>query len=83
MGKVQGRGTHLEETDGSVVKLLGCVVQDALYRPLDNGAGTQNPLAKLNQTLTNLKAEEGQIRYIRSDSEPQRTQINLTVCVLV
>lgn len=46
---------HLQEADGVVVEALRGVVQDALQRPLDNGAGSQNPLTELHQALTNLQ----------------------------
>lgn len=60
---------YLQETDGVFVKALRCVVENALQRPLDDTACSQNALAQLYKTLPDLQRKHAMcvsIRYIKS-----------------
>lgn len=59
---------YLQETDGVFVKALRCVVENALQRPLDDTACSQNALAQLYKTLPDLERKHTMsvsIRYIK------------------
>lgn len=61
-----------------MVELLRGAMQDAFQSSLDNGAGSQDPLTQLHQSISDLKAPQ-QTHYLASIKHPALGTVVLTI----